>query len=136
MNKDKYNQIIHEVYNNFLLNASEIKDGYECGDIIGSQPHIDMMFSNPETLTILTQEEFIYRIKTNKEFSESWGLKIEERNLTYSERYKIWFGNNYETGMEYDESNTPEFDNEYYTTTPTKLITITYNDKTIESYEN
>jgi hypothetical protein len=136
MNKDKYNQIIHEVYNNFLLNASEIKDGYECGDIIGSQPNIDMMFSNPETLTILTQEEFIYRIKTNKEFSESWGLKIEERNLTYSERYKLWFGNNYETGMEYDESNTPEFDNEYYTTTPTKLITITYNDKTIESYEN
>jgi hypothetical protein len=95
-----------------------------------------MMFSNPETLTILTQEEFIYRIKTNKEFSESWGLKIEERNLTYSERYKLWFGNNYETGMEYDESNTPEFDNEYYEPTPTKLITITYNDKTIESYEN
>jgi hypothetical protein len=29
----------------------------------------------------------------------------------------------------------PDFSDSYYEPTPTKLITITYNDKTIESYE-
>lgn len=82
-----------------------------------------------------TKDVFVFECKTNKDFSERFGLKIEERNLTYSERYKLWFGNNYETGMEYNESNTPEFDNEYYTPTPTKLITVTYNNEKIEIYE-
>ena len=73
--------------------------------------------------------------KPDTEFSERWGLKIEERELTYSERYKIWFTNNFETGMEYCEDVKPDFDNEYYEFTPTKLITVTYNNKTTESYE-
>jgi phage terminase large subunit len=60
---------------------------------------------------------------------------LKERLLTYSERYKLWFANNYETGMEYNEDIVPDFDDDYYKHTPTKLITITYNDKTIESYE-
>ena len=64
------------------------------------------------------------------------GLKIEERELTYSERYKIWFTNNFETGMEYCEEIKPHFDNEYYEPTPNKIITITYNNKTVESYES
>jgi thymidylate synthase len=40
------------------------------------------------------------------------------RELTYKERYKIWFNNNYETGMEYDDSDIIDFDDEYYTPTP------------------
>jgi hypothetical protein len=82
-----------------------------------------------------SKESFINKCKTDKEFSEKWGLRIKERELTYLERYKLWFGNNYETGMEYNENTIPDFDNEYYEPTPTKLITIKYNDKTIESYE-
>jgi hypothetical protein len=82
-----------------------------------------------------SKESFINKCKTDKEFSEKWGLRIKERELTYLERYKLWFGNNYETGMEYNENTIPDFDNEYYEPTPTKLITITYNNKKIESYE-
>ena len=84
-----------------------------------------------------TQEEFINKCKTDPEFSEKWGLKIEERELGLEERYHIWFTNNYETGMEryFDPNNIPKFDDPYYEPTPTKLITLTYNDKTIESYE-
>jgi hypothetical protein len=84
------------------------------------------------------KEEFIRLIKTDDLFSEKWGLKIEERELSLEERYHIWFTNNYETGMErhFDPNNIPKFDDPYYEPTPTKLITITYNDKTIESYEN
>lgn len=86
-------------------------------------------------IELLTKEEFINKCKTDTEFSERWGLKIEERELTYSERYKIWFTNNFETGMEYYEGNVPDFSNEYYEPTPTKLITLTFNNEKIEIYE-
>ena len=83
-----------------------------------------------------SKESFINEIKTNPKFSEKWGLKIEERELSLEERYHLWFNNNYETGMEryFHSNNIPNFDNQYYTPTPTKLITITYNE-TIEIYE-
>jgi RNA ligase len=43
-----------------------------------------------------------------------------ERELTYTERYKLWFNGNYETGMEYCEEIVPNFDDPYYHPTPTK----------------
>ena len=70
-----------------------------------------------------TQEEFIDKCKTNSEFSEEWGLKIEERELSMSEK-ELWYKNN---NINPNEPWYPNF--------PTKLITITYNNKTIESYE-
>jgi hypothetical protein len=82
-----------------------------------------------------TQEEFINKIKTDTEFSEKWGLKIEERELSLKERYD-WFTETHHTnltrsGNQYDMEDILNSNN-----CPTKLITITYNDKTIESYEN
>jgi hypothetical protein len=90
----------------------------------------------PGTGKKMSKEEFIEFIKTNNEFSNHWGLKIEEIILSAERRYHIWFTNNYQSGMEryFDTNNIPEFDNPYYDPTPTKLITITYN-KTIISYE-
>ena len=35
------------------------------------------------------KEEFINKIKTDPEFSEKWGLKIEERELSLEERYDL-----------------------------------------------
>ena len=63
--------------------------------------------------TIMSQNEFINKCKTDQDFSENWGLKIEERELNV------------------DELNIVNLLKQ----TSTKLITITYNDKTIESYE-
>ena len=42
-----------------------------------------------------------------------------ERELTYVERYKLWFNGNYETGMEYCEEIVPNFDDPYFHPTPT-----------------
>jgi hypothetical protein len=80
----------------------------------------------------LYQQEFINKCKTNTEFSQRWGLKIEERELSLEER----------------ETPLLEIDDTFRTSTTqevklvldeynilTKLITITYNNKTIESYE-
>ena len=81
------------------------------------------------------KEEFINKCKTDTEFSERWGLKIEERELSLEERHKlalpIWkekYGPLANMMVPTNVDNTPY-------KIPTKLITITYNDKTIESYE-
>ena len=63
--------------------------------------------------TLLSKEEFIDKCKSDTEFSKTWGLKIEERELND------------------DELNIANL----FKQTSTKLITITYNNKTIESYE-
>ena len=77
-----------------------------------------------------TKKSFIDQCKTDSEFSEKWGLKIEERELSLEER-KIHMSkySNDRIHPDWDE----KFLNEK--NIPTKLITITYNDKTIESYE-
>jgi hypothetical protein len=83
----------------------------------------------------LSKEEFIEEIKTNPEFSENWGLKIEERELSLDERYKIalpiW---KEKYGLLANMMVPTNVDNTPYKI-PTKLITIKYNDKTIENYE-
>jgi len=83
----------------------------------------------------LSQEEFIEEIKTDKDFSEKWGLKIEERDLSLLERREIariklnrkeWtdvlFLAHYKET--YDKYNIP-----------TRIITLSYNNKTATSYE-
>jgi len=89
-----------------------------------------------KTYRQLSQEEFINKCKTDSEFSEKWRLKIEERDLSLEERMELWddkvkglhimlmwgCGETQEDAL--NEQNIP-----------TKLITIIYNDKKIESYE-
>ena len=88
----------------------------------------------------LTKEEFINKCKTDTEFSERWGLKIEERELSLEERSIIAKSNHYEvsqnikTFVRVDEDRTLH-KNLDEINIPTKLITVTYNDKTVESYE-
>ena len=83
----------------------------------------------------LDKEEFINKCKNDKDFSEKWGLKIEQRELSLEERYKIalpiW---KEKYGLLANMMVSTNVDNTPYNI-PTKLITITYNDKTIESYE-
>ena len=90
----------------------------------------------------MTKENFINKCKTDTEFSERWGLKIEERNLSLEERMEL-SPNIIETITRIDLINYIEDNGKSYNMTrmlddkniPTKLITITYNYKTIESYE-
>jgi hypothetical protein len=79
----------------------------------------------------LKKEEFINKCKTDTEFSERWGLKIEERELSDKERVILYTQKtNIDTSFFPVLRETLNFHN-----IPTKLITVTYNDKTIESYE-
>ena len=93
---------------------------------------------SPHPTRHLTKEEFINKCKTDTEFSERWGLKIDERELSLEERIRIYAlkeGQTYEefvTNWNTDEQWLEDLSD---TTIPTKLITVTYKNKTIESYE-
>ena len=63
-----------------------------------------------------------------------YGFQVWTRELTYSERYKIWFNNNYETGMEYYEGNVPNFDDDYYEPTPTRAISLMWNQRSVDTF--
>ena len=95
MNNEKMNHIIDEAYKNYMNNwPTKIPRIGPC-----------------------SKEEFINKIKTDDEFSKTWGLKIEER----------------ETLKQIDQTN-PMLKGST-TLVPTKLITLTYKDTKFETYE-
>ena len=95
---------------------------------------------SPHPTRHLTKDEFVNKCKNDSEFSQKWGLKIEERELTDKERLNTLIQNEqrliYEKVQSFknlgrktiksclDEKNIP-----------TKLITITYKENKIETYE-
>ncbi len=96
---------IDRLYKNYLT---------ECDEIVKSHSFSD----EPERFT---QEEFINKLLTNDNFYQKWGENCCEE-LTYIERYNIWIGKNYETGIEYNPEIVPDFDNDYYEPTPKRKL--------------
>jgi hypothetical protein len=126
MNKEQQ-ELLDEAYERYL-NGGDIKwlNQIEINTPLGKM-NIPVPYS---------QEEFINKCKIDTEFSERWGLKIEERELSLEERYQIaipiWkekYGPLANMMVPTNVDNTPY-------KIPTKLITVTYNNETIESYEN
>jgi len=99
---------IDEAYENYLKG----------GDIKWlKQEEVDTPIGKINIPIPYTKEEFIDKCKTDKEFSEKWGLKIEEREVL----------------AQIDQTNPIlKGSTALY---PHKLITITYNGTKIESYE-
>lgn len=63
-----------------------------------------------------------------------YGFQVYTRELTPTERYDIWFARNYETGMEYNLEVIPDFDNEYYVQTPTRAISLMWNQRSVDTF--
>jgi sensor domain CHASE-containing protein len=139
MNKEQQ-ELVNEAYKNYRSKSKDIDLPENLYNKLIDDLNKDAMFPIDNPNRMLTKEEFINKCKTDQEFSEKWGLKIEERELSLEEREKIAI-------TKYPQLNeTPHgalidsrpFSNEFGDSLniPTKLITITYNDKTIESYES
>ena len=126
MNNEKYNQIIDEVYERYW-------DSIKTSQYDGFGP-------TSIKLPTLTKQDFINRCKTDSKFSEKWGLKIEERELSGDERFRIAYKNlELRKKLELESMNLhyPNGHNKVMddANVPTKLITVTYNDIKTEIYE-
>jgi len=118
------NQIIDEVYENYLIEDARILPN------MSKEKMLELGFR-------LTKEEFINKIKTDSEFSEMWGLKIEERELNHYERFEIYKNSNIGGRVLQNHITAINFKQFHFdeANIPTKLITITYNRTKIEIYE-
>jgi hypothetical protein len=119
MNNERYNQIIDDAYKNYEKICMEEVNSHDV--------------SPPMFLYPMWEKDFINKIKTDKDFSERWGLKIEERELSYDERFRLY--------VKRDNPLYPlnvENTDEYLTLIgiPKRAITLTYNNETIEVYGN
>lgn len=86
-------------------------------------------------IQLLTKEEFFNKIKTDSEFVNKFGIKVETRELSLEERHKlalpIWkekYGHLADMMVLTNVDNTPY-------KIPRRAISLTYNDKIIEIYE-
>ena len=123
MNEEQQ-ELLGEVYENYTRSKAHPLDG-KYGDT--SVRKFNHMYPYEP---ILSQEEFIDKIKTDPEFSKSQGLTIEERELSREERIEFYV-NTYMHGV----GKPAGFEDAKLATrnVPIKLITLTYT-QTIKSY--
>jgi thymidylate synthase len=65
-----------------------------------------------------------------------YGFQVYTRELDDETRYNIWFNNNYETGMEryFNPDDLPDYDNTYYIPTPTRAISLMWNQRSVDTF--
>jgi hypothetical protein len=124
-NKERYKQIIDEVFKKYADSHWTPPENPDGPLLSGKLWSLKPMQHSKET--------FINECKTDKEFSERWGLKVEEQELSHDERIILMnkklgvtdtLPQYYNTDDEMDKNNVP-----------TKVITVTYNNETIEFHE-
>jgi hypothetical protein len=127
MNKEQQ-ELLDEVYANYITKKRIEFDTWR-------ERNSDALVNYRED----TKELFLKSIKDNKHwftgernFSKNWGLKIEERELSPKERIELAGGKIQEKYPALIEMSLRVCDERDI---PTRLITVTYNNKTIESYE-
>jgi len=122
MNKE---QIIDEAYENYSKE-------YEKDNSIG----LTLLVQRLDGKSVYRKPDkqmFVAMCTYDKTFSEKCGLKIEERELSYEERFEY---SHSVRGLYYLNKTQKQIEEDLnYENIPTKLITITYNKKTIENYE-
>ena len=128
MNKEQQ-ELLDESYKNYKRLTHKINEKNHYGEYSkwGDNPLIS-------GVQHLTKDSFIQMIKINSEFSEKWGLKIEERELSLEEQIDLaleWGHDSFDLDMAM--CNSEDGLTEYGI--PAKLITVTYNNETIEIYE-
>jgi thymidylate synthase len=65
-----------------------------------------------------------------------YGFQLYTTKLSDERRYNIWFNRNYETGMErfFDPNNLPDFDDPYYEPTPTRELSLMWNQRSVDTF--
>ena len=97
---------------------------------------IEQLKTNPDSRRIMVNAWNVAELDQMTLPPCHYGFQVYTRELSIEERYHIWFTNNYETGMEryFDPNNMPDFDNEYYTLTPKRAISLMWNQRSVDTF--
>lgn len=128
--KEVQNEIDREIIN-------QLRGGEPNPDIIPWKDYIDGKYDTPLDVLfnkfmttsegdpdlIWNKDQFVNMLLTDDDFYQKWGENCCEE-LSYIRRYDLWLAKNYETGMEYNPNNPPDFDNDYYEPTPKRKLCI------------
>jgi len=127
MSSELMSEVFKEVQNEIdqdILN--QLRGGEPNPDIVPMDT-IDRLYkqfmetSEGDPDLIWNKEQFVDMLLTDDDFYQEWGEDCCDE-LTYTERYNIWIGNNYETGIEYNPEIIPDFENDYYEPTPKRKL--------------
>ena len=97
---------------------------------------IDNIKNNPDSRRLMVSAWNVDEIDNVVLPPCHYGFQVYTRELSDEERYNIWFNNNYETGMEryFDPNNLPDFDNDYYEQTPTRSLSLMWNQRSCDTF--
>ena len=134
MSNERYNQIVDDAYENYSKE-------YEKDNSIGMALLIQTVdgksvYRKPD------REMFIGLCTHDASFSDRWGLKIEERELSLEERVDYFNSKMIKEGIR-TQIGTVDVDESYWRKAleetnhniPTREITVTHNNETVEIYE-
>ena len=133
LSKKEQQELLDDAYKNYLQHYA---DEYNEEQKKAQKNPLHWMEMEYTNIRPYPKEDFINKCKTDSEFSEKWGLKSEERDLSWKERSELL-----STEQFYEFGFLSPFTNgiiNYYLNQkniPTRLITIKYNDKIKLRYE-
>lgn len=133
MNNERYNQIIDDAYKSYKKKVFRMLESWDA-------KYSEILKREADGCRPYSQDIFIKRIRTDAEFSKKWGLKIEERELSYDEKFRIAYQNLDLRKKLETESKMLHFPHGHNkvmddVNIPTKLLTVTYNNEIIDVYE-
>jgi len=126
MNNERYNQIIDEAYKNYSKEYE--KDNSIGMTLLVQRVDGKAVYRKPD------RERFVTMCTYDKTFSERWGLKIEERELSLEERGQ-WCQDFLDWDLVVGNLDHDHIREDVEENAPTKLITITYKNEKTEVYE-
>ena len=121
------NQMIDEVYEKYCEIAGKVEE-----------PDYDIHVDDPNQncTRLMTKEEFINKCKINPEFSERWGLKIEERELNHDERFEIYKNSNIGGRVLQNHITAINFKQFHFdeANIPTRAISLMWNQRSVDTF--
>ena len=141
MNKldNQSTDLIGDAYKNYEKNTNDFQLENPIDDFIIKTLRGEMIKIETEDgddYRILTQEEFIDKIKTDDEFAQRWGVKVEVRELSLDERYVLANINGSKEKLPGEPNYTEEQQHSMLDElVPTKAISLTYDNRTEVIYE-